>query len=141
MLFNLVNGFLNGFYLGHMEWARGNIAWLTDPRFIIGIIFFISGFFINQVSDNHLIRLRRGKKSGYYIPTHRLFRRVSCPNFTGEIIEWSGFAIMTWSLPGLSFAIWTMANLIPRALHHHNWYRETFDNYPEQRKAVIPYLL
>jgi len=115
--------------------------WLTDPRFIIGISLFITGFIINQVSDNHLIHLRNGKQSGYSIPHHPLFKYISCPNFAGEIIEWTGFAIMTWSLPGLSFAIWTAVNLIPRALHHHRWYRETFPDYPAKRNAVIPYIL
>jgi len=141
MIFNLVNGFLNGYFLGHIEWTRGQMTWLTDPRFILGIIFFVSGFLINQVADNHLIRLRKGKNSGYFIPAHKFFNRISCPNFSGEILEWTGFAIMTWSLPGLSFAVWTMANLIPRALHHHAWYRNTFSDYPTERKAVIPYIL
>ena len=56
----------------------------------------------------------------------------------GEIIEWSGFALMCWNLPALSFAVWTAANLIPRALSHHAWYRRTFPDYPPGRKAVIP---
>ena len=114
--------------------------WISDPRFIIGICMFIGGFILNQVADNHLISLRKGKELGYFIPSHTVFRWVSCPNFLGEIIEWTGFAIMTWSLPGLSFAIWTAANLIPRALHHHRWYKDKFPDYPAGRKAVIPWL-
>jgi len=148
MFFNLVNGFLNGYWLGYLaetgspfEGGRGDVTWLTDPRFIIGITLFIAGFIVNQVSDNHLIHLRNGKKSGYSIPSHPLFRYISCPNFAGEIIEWTGFAIMTWCLPALSFAIWTAVNLIPRALHHHRWYKEKFPEYPAKRKAVIPYIL
>jgi len=175
LFFNLVNGFLNGYWLGYIAGETVSTAgvtqatqhsirdavnmagfimqnkgsstgisyenWLTDPRFIAGIILFITGFVINQVADNHLIHLRNGNKSGYSIPTHPLFRYISCPNFAGEIVEWTGFAIMTWSLPGLSFAIWTAANLIPRALHHHRWYRKTFPSYPEKRKAIIPFIL
>jgi len=139
-IFNLMNGFLNGYWLGYLS-ANYNIEWLTDPRFIMGISFFISGFVINQASDNHLINLRTNNRNGYYIPGSKLFKYVSCPNFLGEIIEWSGFAIMTWSLPGLSFAIWTAANLIPRALHHHRWYHEYFDDYPRMRKAIFPGVL
>ena len=147
LFFNLVNGFLNGYWLGYIAGGRGQgaggyyIDWVTDPRFIIGMIFFFSGFLINQVSDNHLIHLRNGKRSGYSIPTHPLFIKISCPNFAGEIIEWTGFAIMTWSLPGLSFAVWTAVNLIPRALHHHRWYKKHFPDYPAKRKAVIPGVL
>lgn len=143
LFFNLVNGFLNGYWLGYIAGGReqGDITWLTDPRFIIGIVLFITGFIINQLADNHLLHLRNGNTSGYSIPSHSLFKYVSCPNFSGEIIEWTAYAIMTWSLPGLSFAIWTAVNLIPRALHHHAWYRETFPDYPEKRKALIPFLL
>jgi protein-S-isoprenylcysteine O-methyltransferase Ste14 len=66
---------------------------------------------------------------------------VSCPNYLGEIVEWTGFALLTWSLPAVSFAAWTVANLVPRALAHHRWYRERFPDYPRRRKALIPGLL
>ena len=59
----------------------------------------------------------------------------------GEIIEWIGFSVIAMSLPALSFTLWTFFNLVPRALNHHDWYLENFDNYPKNRKAVIPYIL
>jgi 3-oxo-5-alpha-steroid 4-dehydrogenase 1 len=40
-----------------------------------------------------------------------------------------------------NFANWTMANLVPRVLAHHRWYRETFKDYPARRRALIPFLL
>jgi steroid 5-alpha reductase family enzyme len=87
-----------------------------------------------------LLRLRKPGETGYKIPKSGLFRWVSCPNHFGEIVEWSGFALICWNLPALSFAIWTAANLIPRAVSHHNWYREKFEDYPLRRKAVLPFL-
>jgi hypothetical protein len=57
------------------------------------------------------------------------------------MIEWAGFALATWSLSGLAFALWTAANLVPRAISHHRWYREKFPDYPAERRALIPYLL
>ena len=115
---------------------------MTDPRFIIGGIVFVAGFVINQVADKELISLRKDGSKDYFIPNGGLFNYISCPNFFGEIIEWSGFAIMAWNLPALSFAVWTAANLIPRALDHHKWYKSYFKKeYPESRKAVIPFLL
>jgi hypothetical protein len=77
----------------------------------------------------------------YAIPRGSLFECVSCPNHLGEIVEWFGFALMCWNLPALSFAIWTAANLIPRALSHHRWYAEKFANYPKERKALIPFVM
>ncbi|MFO7613901.1 MAG: DUF1295 domain-containing protein [Bacteroidales bacterium] len=140
IFFNIMNAGLNGYWLG---WVGPDYpdSWLTDPRFIIGGAIFITGFMINQAADKKLIGLRKGGKTGYFIPRGGLFNYISCPNFFGEIVEWTGFAIMAWNLPALSFAVWTAANLIPRALSHHKWYREQFKDYPKGRKAVIPHIL
>jgi hypothetical protein len=140
MGFNVVNAGLNGLYLG---WF-GDIypdAWLADPRFIAGLAIFAAGAGINIWADNKLIGLRRDGTQGYTIPRGGLFEIVSCPNHMGEVIQWTGFALMCWNLPALSFAVWTFANLVPRAVSHHKWYRRTFPDYPPARRAVIPALL
>ncbi len=137
--FNFVNGFINGYYLGSL--ASYPISWLTDPRFIIGMVMFLSGMAINWQSDNILIHLRKPGQTGYFIPQKGLFNYISCPNHFSEIIEWFGFAMMTWCTPALAFAVWTLVNLLPRALHHHRWYQSTFPGYPSKRKALIPFIL
>jgi len=138
--FNLVNGFLNGYYFSAFS-REYTWEWLVDARFIIGITLFAGGVFLNWWSDQILLNLRKGGKKGYFIPEGGLFRWISCPNFMGEILEWTGFAIMTWSPAALVFALWTFFNLVPRALDHHKWYRLSFPEYPPQRKAIIPHLL
>lgn len=140
IFFNLVNGFINGYYFGTVS-AEYGIEWLYDIRFIAGGILFILGMAINLKSDNALLALRTSTNNGYSIPTGGLFKYISCPNFFGEILEWTGFAIMTWSPAALAFAIWSVVNLVPRALDHHRWYREKFSDYPVERKAVIPFLI
>jgi hypothetical protein len=45
---------------------------------------------------------------------------------------------MTWSWAGLAFAYWTVANLLPRARANHVWYKQTFADYPPERKALFP---
>ncbi len=138
--FNLVNGFINGYYLGSMA-DKYELSWLCNPCFIIGILLCIFGLMNNWQSDNILIHLRKPGETGYKIAAGGLFNLISCPNHFSEILEWCGFALMTFSLPGLAFVIWTMVNLVPRALHHHKWYKATFPDYPKERKALIPYLL
>jgi hypothetical protein len=138
--FNMVNAGLNGYALG-WSGATYPVSWLTDPRFLIGLAVFIAGAAINLWADNKLIGLRADGSTGYTVPRGGLFDIVSCPNHMGEIIQWSGFALMVWNLPALSFAVWTAANLIPRAISHHKWYRKTFPDYPPERRAVIPALL
>ena len=136
--FNLSNGFLFGYYLG--EFKVYSIDWLTTPQFIIGSIIFITGAIINKHSDAVLINLRKPNETSYKIPQGGLFKYVSCPNLFGEVIEWLGFAILTWSLPGIAFFVWTFANLVPRAISHHKWYLSHFEDYPKERKAVFPFL-
>lgn len=136
LFFNGMNGFLNGYYLGFI--APDDSA-ITDWNVAVGIAVFICGFLINQITDTKLIALRK-KQEGYVIPRGWLFEYISCPNHFGEMVEWVGFAIVAWSFPALTFAIWTCCNLIPRALNHHSWYRERFPEYPSSRKAVLPKL-
>ncbi|MFC2080589.1 DUF1295 domain-containing protein [Bacteroidota bacterium] len=140
IFFNLINGFLNGYYFGSVSIGY-SIEWLYDIRFILGGILFFTGVFINLRSDNTLLAIRKSSQNGYSVPTGGLFKYVSCPNFFGEILEWAGFAVMTWSPAALAFAIWTVVNLIPRSLDHHKWYRDRFEDYPAERKALIPYIL
>jgi 3-oxo-5-alpha-steroid 4-dehydrogenase 1 len=141
MFFNLVNGGLNGYFLGWLS-AAYPLTWLMDVRFVMGIVLFAAGATLNLAADYNLIALRRnGQTTDYSIPRGKLFARVSCPSHLGEIIEWSGFALMCWNLAALSFAVWTAANLIPRAIAHHAWYRRRFAEYPPERRAVVPYLL
>ena len=137
--FNLFNGFFIGYYLGHF--SHYQLSWFYSPVFIIGLIMFAIGAYINWRSDDILFNLRSDGSTGYKIPRGFLFEKVSCPNHFGEIIEWSGYALMSFNIAALAFAVWTAANLIPRALAHHKWYLSHFKNYPPDRKAVIPGLL
>lgn len=136
-LFTSVNGFLNGYQLAHADYAH----WARDPRFALGVVLFMAGFAINQHADHVLLSLRGPGERGYKIPHGGLYRFVSCPNYLGELVTWTGWAIASWSLAGVSFALWTLANLLPRALSHHRWYQTTFADYPKDRRALIPFLL
>jgi 3-oxo-5-alpha-steroid 4-dehydrogenase 1 len=140
MFFNSVNGLLNGRYLNLFAF-RYPPEWLLDLRFITGVVLFLFGLVINLHSDGILRSLRSDNDPGYKIPRRGAFQLVSCGNYFGELVEWIGWVFLTWSLAGLTFAIWTAANLVPRALAHHQWYQRQFPDYPEKRKAIIPYIL
>ncbi len=140
VIFNTVNCLINGIWLFQINDGY-ELTWLADPRFIVGIGLFALGMIINIKSDNILFTLREDGSTGYKIPRGGLFDRVSCPNYLGEIAEWLGFAIATWSLAGFTFAFWTFCNLAPRAFTHHRWYKEEFPDYPTNRKALIPFLI
>ncbi len=139
IMFNSMNGFLNGYFLFHL--ADYDVSWLFDPRFIIGTLIFFAGMITNIHSDHVVRKLRAEKGPGYHLPVKGMHRFVASPNYLGEIMEWTGYAILTWSLPGLAFMVFTMANLVPRAHRHRKWYRETFgEKYPSSRKRVFPFI-
>lgn len=137
--FNLVNGFFLGWFMARI--ADYPEDWFSDPRFLCGAALFVAGATLNISSDYRLSTLRAKASGGAVLPRGGAFEYVSCPNLTGEIVEWIGFALMSWCLPGLAFALWTAANLVPRALWRRRWYWQNFPGYPQRRRAVIPGLL
>jgi len=140
MVFNLGNAYLNGRYLFHFSAGKYPSKWLMDARFIAGAALFLGGYIINRWADRKLRALRQPGEADYKIPQGGIYRYISCPNYFGEVLEWSGWALATWSLPGLTFAVWTFANLAPRARSHHAWYHSRFPEYPPRRKAFIPWV-
>jgi len=138
IVFNLLNAYVNARWISHF--GAYAPSWLIDPRFVLGAGVFFAGWRINTWADARLAALRKPGESGYVIPHGGLYDRITSPNYFGEIVEWCGWAILTWSFAGLAFAFYTFANLAPRAVAHRRWYREKFPNYPPERKAVLPYV-
>ncbi len=136
MIFNFINGFINGAHLFRLRPVT-DPSWFYSPRFIIGLIIFGIGFAIHFDSDRRIQKQKPGP-GHYIIPQGGMYRWVSCPNYFGEIIQWIGWAILTWSPAGLAFAIFTFANVFPRGLSGHRWYKSNFEDYPVKKKAVIP---
>lgn len=138
--FNGINTYLQARWLYHFSNPYTN-EWIINPLFIIGMIIFFIGFVINLHSDHIIRNLRQPGETEFRIPYGGMFKYVSSPSYFGEITEWIGWAIMTWSIPGLIFAVWTFANLAPRARSTHKWYIKTFSDYPSNRKALIPFII
>jgi protein-S-isoprenylcysteine O-methyltransferase Ste14 len=140
VVFNFANAYLNARWLYTLGPERP-LSWLADPRFVLGVGLFALGYFVNHQSDQILFALRTPGGpggDGYKIPYGGLYRFVSCPNYFGELVEWTGWALLTFSPAGLAFAAASAANLVPRARAHHRWYREKFPDYPPERRAIVP---
>lgn len=138
---NTANAFINGAYISQFGAHLQEVSWLWDPRFIIGVAVFLFGLKMGKQSDAILASLRKPGETGYKIPYGGFYKWVSNPHYLGELVQWSGFAIACWSLPGLAFAFLTLANLLPRALSNHRWNKQRFPDYPPERKALIPYVI
>lgn len=137
--FQSLNAYLNGRWISQLH--AYDMSWFSDWRFICGVCLFYLAFLGNLWSDEILLRLKKSAPDRYQIPRGGLFRWLSSPNYVCEILEWGAWALLTWSLSGTAFFVYTFANLAPRAFAHHRWYKEKFEVYPPERKALIPGLL
>ena len=143
VVFNTLNALMQGgwiFYVAPENMYE--ISWLTSPQFIVGTLIFISGMIINIHSDNIIRHLRKPGDTKHYLPKKGMFKYVTSANYFGEFVEWCGFAILTWSLAGAVFALWTFANLAPRAVKIYDNYKKEFGNELDTKKVkrIIPFI-
>lgn len=143
IMFNSLNALMQGgwiFYISPEEMYP--LSWFADPRFIGGTLMFAAGMFINLQSDNIIRHLRKPGDNKHYLPKGGMFRYVTSANYLGELMEWIGFAILTWSWSGAVFALWTFANLCPRAARIYEHYKSEFgDELDTKRvKRMIPFI-
>ena len=143
IIFNLLNALMQGgwiFYISPLDYYTAE--WFYSPQFIIGVIIFFAGMFINIQSDSIIRHLRKPGDRRHYIPQGGMFRWVSSANYFGEGLEWGGFAILTWAWAGVGLARGTIANLAPRAAALYKRYSEEFGEEftKEKRKKIIPFI-
>ena len=143
MIFNPANAYFIGAWLfKYAPDGTYTMEWLASPQFIIGTLLFITGMVINLDSDYVIRHLRKPGDTRHYIPRKGLYKYVTSANYFGELTEWIGYAILTWSPAGLLFALWTFANLAPRAKSLTEKYEEEFgDEYRNlHKKNLIPFI-
>lgn len=143
MIFNVLNAIMQGgwiFYVAPENMYE--ISWLMTPQFIIGTLIFFAGMIINIHSDYIIRHLRKPGDTKHYLPKKGMFKYVTSANYFGEFVEWCGFAILTWSLSGAVFALWTFANLAPRAAKIYDNYKKEFGNELDTNKVkrIIPFI-
>lgn len=143
VIFNTLNALMQGGWIFYVSPAEMYPAgWLLDPRFIGGLLIFAAGMFINLQSDNIIRHLRKPGDTRHYLPRGGMFRYVTSANYLGEFMEWVGFAVLTWSWSGAVFALWTFANLCPRAARIYERYKQEFGDALDcsKVKRIIPFI-
>lgn len=143
IIFNLLNALMQGGWLFYLAPdGRYGIDWLFSPQFIAGVTIFSMGMAININSDSVIRNLRKPGDTRHYLPRGGMFNYVSSANYFGELLEWCGFAVLTWSWAGAVFALWTFANLAPRAEQIYKRYCSEFGEEFTRLKLhrIIPYI-
>lgn len=142
VIFNVINGLLQGEWLFYLA-PEGMYTdeWLRTPQFVLGLLVFFAGMAINWHSDSVIRHLRKPGDTRHYLPSQGLYRLVTSANYFGELLEWTGFAILTCSPAAWVFVLWTFANLAPRAHAIRRRYIEEFGREAVgSRKRMIPYI-
>ncbi len=142
MLFNTLNALMQGGWIFYIAPAGYYDAWFSQPYIYIGGALFLAGMWVNLRSDYIIRHLRRPGDTRHYIPQGGMFRYVSSANYFGELLEWVGFAVASWSWAGAVFAWWTFANLAPRAASLYKRYEAEFGEAfaSLHRKKIIPFI-
>lgn len=143
VVFNVLNALMQGgwiFYLSPADYYGRE--WLTTPKFIAGFMIFLIGMYVNIQSDDIIRNLRKDGDTRHYLPKEGMFRYVTSANYFGEFVEWVGFAVLTWSWSGAVFALWTFANLAPRASRIYERYKQEFGSQlnTKKTKRMIPFI-
>ena len=142
-LFNTLNAIMLGGWIFYFSPAdRYPASWLTSLPFLVGTALFFAGMYVNIQSDGIIRNLRQPGDTAHYLPRGGMFRYVTSANYFGEWLEWTGFAILTWSWSGAVFALWTFANLCPRAARIYKLYSQEFPDQmaKEKLKRFIPFI-
>ncbi len=143
--FGIWVGLSMNFHLGYLG---------PHPMFLYpGLILFTIGEIGNCAAHVSLKRLRQKPRtkqqmssSKRVMPTGAMFKYVSCPNYTFEIISWIGFAFVSFTLASFVFLLASIITLTIYSYKHHTSYRAEFDGtndkplYPTNRKALIPFI-
>ena len=118
---------------------------------ILGLFLFVGGEIGNAWHHAALEALRfaappkdaatSSSASGHRIPYGSCFELVSMPHYLCELVAFVGFLLLAPTLASAACLLSSLLNLVPRALEAHRKYQSEFQDYPKQRKAIVPWLL
>lgn len=143
IVFTSIHGYLNAKWLGEIcPWLDGN--WLTNPLFLIGYPLYEVSFWATVYHEELIRKLRDSKTSGggkYKIPRGGLFEYVTNATYFTELTGWFAWTLCTWSPAGSVVFVVSFLNLVPRAFKQQTWYLNKFEEYPSERKVIIPFVI
>lgn len=145
IVFNVLNGMMQagGLFYFPASPGRYEMGWsyFSQPYTWLGVLMFFLGMGINLHSDRVIRHLRKPGDNNHYLPVKGMYRYITSANYFGELVEWTGFAVLTASPAAWVFVWWTFANLVPRAHAIHQHYQHEFGTEAVgKRKCIIPFI-
>jgi len=78
--------------------------------------------------------------SKYVIPSGGMFKYVNTPHYFFELVAWLGIAFVTQHLNSFFVVGDMLSYLSGRSIATTRWYNAKFENYPAERKNLIPFI-
>lgn len=123
------------------------VGWLNqaplqraDIWFYLGVVIFIAGI-VGNFNHHRVLAGLRKKSLEYKIPSGGLFDHIVCPHYLFEMLTWVGIFLLSRHLGAFLAMGFVAAYLTARSIRTLAWYRETFRDFPSNRKALIPFIL
>lgn len=105
-----------------------------------GVALFLLGIGGNFYHHYILATLREKGEKEYKIPRGGLFNQVICPHYLFEVLGFVGVSCIAQTLYSLSFTAGTALYLLGRSYATRKWYLSKFEDFPENVKAMIPFI-
>ncbi|PHU00289.1 hypothetical protein BC332_30076 [Capsicum chinense] len=105
-----------------------------------GFIIFLVGIIGNFYRHILLSNLRTKGEKDYKIPQGGLFDFAICPHYLFGILIFVGISCTSQTLYAISFTLGTTLYLMGRSIATGRWYKLKFDDFPNDIKALIPYI-
>ncbi|KAF9676496.1 hypothetical protein SADUNF_Sadunf08G0008000 [Salix dunnii] len=105
-----------------------------------GIVLFMIGIIGNFYHHCLLSKLRSKNDKEYKVPKGGLFDLVICPHYLFEILGLLGISLTAQTFYAFSFFIGSTLYLMGRSYATRRWYLSQFKDFPQDVKALIPYV-
>lgn len=121
-------------------------GWTEFGRLSVAVLVFAWAY-REQWRANVALAAARKREGRVVTHEHRvltggLFDLVSSPQMFTEVVMYGAWYAVLWGSSGWKYVVlFVWANQLEIAIINHYWYRNKFDDYPRNRKAIIPYLL
>jgi len=127
------------------SYANMNLHNITTIKLICALICLWSSYM--QLKTNFILANLRKNTDGdvasleYKIPYDGLFKYIAGPLQLLETIIYLMLSVILWPASTYHYiTYWVIANQVECAFMAHQWYRKTFENYPKERKIIIPFI-
>ena len=133
-------GFTRNSNVAELKWE--DISFMT----VFWTLSFIYSWYHQYQSNLTLANMRKDKKGSvvsqkHSIPRGGFFEMLSSAHMFFEMAMYiSLYGILNENTSAIYVLLWVLSNQSMNSYLTHQWYKETFKDYPKKRKAIIPFL-